>query len=312
MFWRRAPKPVTRYALKPPTPAPDRAGLAIVTIAKGEAPFLAEWLAFHLAGGARHIYLYDDEDGAAQREIAEKFERVTVIPWRINLETREGQRLSRQPMAYAHAIQSFGADYRWMAFIDVDEFLVTVTAQNYDEALAPLAHLRHLLLPWRMFGRNGVGARPASTLDAFTTRAKDGYGGEAAKCKNLLDPCDCTVIGVHDARTASHDKRGFNDAGVRLEEARPCIEEMSFATFALHHYYTRSDADFQAKLKRGGFGDKSDYVRNVTARAESIEADTVEDRSAIAARERFKAQPSSASRSISISNHSSSEAASFS
>ncbi len=28
-----------------------------------------------------------------------------------------------QTLAYAHAIMNFGADWRWMAFVDIDEFL---------------------------------------------------------------------------------------------------------------------------------------------------------------------------------------------
>ena len=111
-------------------PSPDRHGIALALIVKNEARYLSEWIAFHCMLGVRHIYIYDnlsDDDlaGAVQRSTFA--DRVTVIRWG-NLHMR------RQFMAYNHCIATYGEDYRWMGFLDADEFVFPITADSLPEA----------------------------------------------------------------------------------------------------------------------------------------------------------------------------------
>ena len=43
--------------------------LAVVTIIKNEAPYIKEWLDYHLLAGVNHFYLYDNQDDDEQKKI---------------------------------------------------------------------------------------------------------------------------------------------------------------------------------------------------------------------------------------------------
>ena len=102
---------------------------------KDVGPYLCEWIEFQRLMGADQVYVYDNgsTDGSAEviaAFVAEGF--VTVIPW-ITFDDE----VSPQRQAYAHALCNFGPGYfRWMAFIDLDEFLFPVTARDLVAALS--------------------------------------------------------------------------------------------------------------------------------------------------------------------------------
>lgn len=47
--------------------------LAVVTIMKGEAPYIREWLDYHLLAGVDHFFIYDNEDSDAQQKIMQPY-----------------------------------------------------------------------------------------------------------------------------------------------------------------------------------------------------------------------------------------------
>jgi hypothetical protein len=173
-----------------------------------------------------------------------------------------------------------------MAFIDADEFLVPRRAATIPEALAHLGAARNLSLPWHMFGRSGhVAAPEGGVLRNYLRRARDPMsevrGVRAFKC--IVDPCHLTALRVHSMETDGSG-RTCNDAGLEVEErarARPGF--YSAEHLQLNHYYTRSEAELAAKIGRGpNLTAKSpEYARKVRRTVANIEADEVEDRSAL-------------------------------
>ena len=285
-FLRRGPV-VTRLALDPPAPRPEREGVAIAAIMRDEAAHVGEWAAFHAAAGVGHVYLYDDgsTDGTAEA-LRAAHPSVTVIPWAQRFrDARRGWRgpvaLHNQVAAYAHALANFGGRWRWMACIDPDEFLVPVGAATLPEALVGL-DAPNVSLPWHMFGRGGHAAMPPEgTVHGFLERARDPMDPArgASGFKMLVDPCRCRVAGVHEMRTDGD--RTWNDAGrestfgARLDPAFLSTERVQ-----LNHYYSRSEAEVAAKIARGAMPPDPDYGRRVRRTIAAIERDTVADRRA--------------------------------
>lgn len=280
-------KVVTRLRARPPAPRPDRAGLAIVAIMRDEAAHVGEWAAFHRAAGAAHLYLYDDgsSDGTADAAAA-AMPSITVIPWAQRFEDARtgwlgGGRVHNQVAAYAHALANFGGRWRWMAFLDADEFLMPVRGDTLDDALDGL-DVPNVSLPWHMFGRGGNAAPPAGgTVAGHTRRARDPMDPArgAAGFKMLVDPCAVSTVGVHEM--ATDGDRTWNDAGrpARFSTRRdPSF--LSTDRVRLNHYYTRSDADLRAKIARGSNLGGAEYGRRVMRTVEAIERDEVEDRTA--------------------------------
>ena len=151
----------------------------------------------------------------------------TVVPWRqVFTDAWLGREIHNQVLAYAHAASNFGGAFRWMAFIDADEFLVPKQAASIPEALAHLGEARNLSLPWHMFGRSGHAEPPeGGVLRNYLRRARDPMSDVRGvrAFKVLVDPCHVTAVRVHSMETDGSSAT-VNDAGEAAEEkerARP-------------------------------------------------------------------------------------------
>ncbi|MDI9406762.1 MAG: glycosyltransferase family 92 protein [Chitinophagaceae bacterium] len=279
---------IGRIGLHPPRPLPGRSGLAIVLVVKDEGRHIGEWAHFHRLAGVRHLFVYDDGSSddtlaALRREFGPA--ALTVIPWAQRLDDRSlGRPIHNQVLAYAHAAANYGGAFRWLAFVDADEFLVPVRATCLDEALAHLgAEVCNVSLPWHMFGRCGHVAAPSGGVVAnYLHRAADPMHGVNFKC--LVDPCCLTGVRVHSMTTAGGTLT-WNDRG----QAFPLHQRHQRGFYSadhlqLNHYYTRSAEELEQKISRGPNLDakRQAYRRKVMRTVGRIEAETVLDQRAIA------------------------------
>lgn len=292
MFQRR--KPITKLAFDPPSPHPGRAGIALVLIVRNEVRHIGEWAAFHRAAGVSHVIVYDNgcTDGTIDVLRGVLDHRSVVIPWHQKLrDAVSGREIHNQVLAYAHAMRNFGGRFRWMAAIDADEFLVPKQANSLSGALAHLEDCASISLPWHNFGRNGHMEPPeGGVLQNYTLRAADPMSGArgVTNFKTIVDATRVTALKVHsyeiDGKAQTCNDRGevftVSQRGDRAFYSADHIQ--------LNHYYTRSEAELAAKIARGS--NQSVEARRHAARVRrnvaNIEADTVEDRSALAFLER--------------------------
>jgi Glycosyltransferase family 92 len=287
-FLQRA-RSITRIAIDPARARPGRAGLAIVLIVRNEETHIAEWARFHLAAGAAHIFAYDDgcTDDTIPRLRAAAGDRLTVTPWHQKFrDARRGLEIHNQVLAYAHATRNHGGAYRWMTYIDVDEFLVPKGHGDLNAALSHLDHCRSISLPWHMFGRAGHRRAPqGGVIPNYTRRNPDPMSDTKGlrNFKMIVDPAHVTALKVHEiAVDGSTDT--CNDRGERFTlrtRERPAF--YSADHIQLNHYYTRSDAELRAKIARGPnlTTPDADHLRRVMRKVAAIEADEVEDLAAL-------------------------------
>lgn len=280
-FLKRA-QSITRIELAPPVPLPGRAGVALVLIVRNEAAHIAEWARFHQAAGVRHFYVYDNgcTDGTLA-ELAFLGERLTVVPWNQRLRGG-GVEIHNQVLAYAHAVQNFGAGWRWMSFLDADEFLVPKGA-GLDEALGALEACRCISLPWHMFGRSGHMVAPAGGVLANYVKRNPEPMGPLMNFKMIVDPAHVTAIRVHTVETDGSSDT-CNDTGARFtSRQRKTAGFYAAGRIQLNHYYTRSDVELRAKIARGPnlTTPDADHLRRVMRKVAAIEAGEVEDRTAL-------------------------------
>lgn len=279
---------ISKIGIRPPRPAAGRAGFAIVLIVRNEERHVGEWASFHAGAGAAGFFVYDNGCSDATIPILRETlgPRLTVIPWnQVLSDARLGREIHNQVLAYAHAASNFGSGFRWMTFIDTDEFLIPKRATSLPDALAALGDCRNVSLPWHMFGRSGHQTPPeGGVLRNYLRRAADPMsdrrGIRAFKC--IVDPCHLTALRVHSMETDGSD-RTCNDRGQpasAAEREKPAF--YSADHIQLNHYYTRSEAELVAKIGRGPnlVAKNPEYERKVRRTVEAIEADEVEDRAA--------------------------------
>ena len=283
------PRTISKIAITPPEPLAERSGLVICLIVRNEARHIGEWADFHLKAGVDHFIVYDNGCSDGTIEILSKrltSEQLTVMPWDQKLrDGRGGAELHNQVLAYAHCLRNFGGRFRWMAFIDVDEFLIPTAANSLQNALADRSNAKHISLPWHMFGRNDHETPPeGGVLANYLNRASDPLvSSHALNWKCIVDPCHVTGVRVHgfDVDGAAE---GVNDVGkAATHAARSDRSFYSRDAIQLNHYYTRSNAELQAKINRGSNKtvEAQKHIKRVMRIVDAIERVTVEDRTAL-------------------------------
>jgi hypothetical protein len=297
-FSKKSVTVAKRIAISPPEAEPGRHGIAIAACVKDEASYIEEWVRFHRAVGIRHFYIYDNgsTDGTCavlQGLLGE--EALTIIPWAGRMvDASSDTLLNGQVIVFAHAILNFGGLYRWMTFIDVDEFLLPKRGRTVEDALEAVGDFPNVSLPWHMFGTNGHLKRPGGSLTLnYTLRGADPMTDkpDVSNFKCIVDPCEVTEVTVHQFQTRQFGDLTANDAGKRFSRRdRKSAAFYSNDFLQLNHYYSKSTEELMAKVGRGWSYDKSTvfYRDKVLRVVEHIETDVVEDRAMIDFIERNK------------------------
>ena len=91
--------------------------LSVVAILKNEAPYLKEWLDYHLLAGVDHFYLYDNESPDNQAEVAAPYVEAGLVDY------FPAPGKAAQMFTYYDAVKRFKFFSRYIAIIDGDEFI---------------------------------------------------------------------------------------------------------------------------------------------------------------------------------------------
>ena len=98
--------------------------IAICAIIKDEQRYLEEWLQYHFKLGFDEIYLYEDLESTSHKEICDKYENVFLDKIENHFQT-DRINIRRQRELYELFIEKYKDSFDWVAFIDIDEFIMT-------------------------------------------------------------------------------------------------------------------------------------------------------------------------------------------
>ncbi len=106
--------------------------LSVCALFKDEAKFLKEWLEFHRLAGVDHFYLYNNNSSDNYIDVLNPYIKegiVTLMQWPGQVSDQDERNafrwaLSTQVPAYQYTISTRAKETEWLAFVDVDEFLV--------------------------------------------------------------------------------------------------------------------------------------------------------------------------------------------
>lgn len=282
---------ISRISIKPPLAKTNRSGVAIVTMVKNESEYILEWLNFHLTSGVQHFYIYDNGSTDNTVELLRDAigdEVLTIFPWQqeIGPAFPRSAVIHNQVLAYAHAASNFGGAYRWMAFIDVDEFLIPRHHASINDALDELSSFSNISLPWHMFGTSGHAKKPeGGVLKNYTNRYRllDETDAGMMNFKCIVDPCSLTCIRVHSMQTGGEWLTVNDEGESRLCSKRNQAGFYSSKLIQLNHYYTRSEEEFLRKANKGHVLNSRSvrYKEKLLKKITKIDSDTVEDLTAI-------------------------------
>ena len=293
------PAPADRGKVRPRLAVGDRSrarmastvptgDLALVAMVLDEGPFLAEWLTFHRLVGFQRVYLYDNGSTDDTRDVVAPFVRdgfVEVIEWPLTYSVDPATVTSNlyHKVAFLHALERVGHLWRWMAFLDADEFLFPAEQPDLVTFLRDYEDLPALVAFWRMFGTSGFATTPEPPIIEHLTMMAP--FPTYANTKTIVQPRHVrSISNVHVFDTTAGDQTA-HDEHRRLyrwshAERRATPEAPAAATadlLLLNHYFARSTAEFASRGSRLDAVGREDRSRRRELILAAIERGPVED-----------------------------------
>lgn len=231
--------------------------LAICAITRDDAPYLKEWVEFHLHQGVERIFIYDnlskDHPELALKEHIEKG-NVEIIKWDIDHKTRK-EWLSCQNGAYLNCAKKIKNNFKWCAFIDTDEFLFCPTGQKIPTFLKQFDPYEQICVNWLIFGTSNIQkAQPGKLIQELLLRTTTDRHNDCKSIVQLKYAVDCQS--PHFFFTKNMIMVNPNKERITIGDftkKRPSIDKLR-----INHYLFR-DLDFfhnikLARIKQQGKG----------------------------------------------------------
>ena len=206
--------------------------LAVVAIMKNEGPYLQEWIEFHKLIGVEKFYLYDNESTDETQKILKPYIKSGLVDYT----PFPGQKM--QLPAYNDCIEKHKNETKWLAVIDLDEFIVPVKYDTLTDFLneQQSESIAQFIIPWIIFGSNGHKTKPDGlVIESYTKRGKHSW-----LYKSIINPRLVFNMSCHE-----HDVAG-RTVSVNQSKVR------------CHHYHCKSWEEYKLKALRGDAWDGAD------------------------------------------------------
>ena len=259
--------------------------VALVGIARNEALWVSEWMAYHLQLGFDAVMVYDNgsTDETALKVIrAEREADTRLIVW-----SRWGS--AYQCSAYDDALAKFGSEFDWFAILDLDEFLDCGSHADVKTLIARLGGGGAIALNWAMFGSSGHTEAPSGLMTSSYTRRAPSDFPVNHHVKSLVRADGyLRAVNPHCVATEGSYLDALGDAVQWQHEGLAKIVA-GRGVPKVNHYYAKSLAEWRVKMARGY---RDAHPARTMADFEACDRNEVEDLSAVAtgaaARRRFR------------------------
>lgn len=125
---------------------------AIVLFVKNEVYDIASWISWHLSLGFDKIFIYDDHSTDGTFEVCEIISRKYNIELnRTNIE-KEPNFYWRQKESYFDACRKSLNNYKWLAFLDADEYIYLEEYNTINDFLLDYENCNAIALNWCIYG----------------------------------------------------------------------------------------------------------------------------------------------------------------
>lgn len=253
----------------PPSGPASQVFLAIACIAKNEAPYLREWIEYHRIVGVERFYFYDNESDDDTKEVLEPYVKDGIVVYHhLPNHPITGQR--QQTEAYEDAIFKYRDRTRWLALIDVDEFIVPVEKDSIPDFLADYEQYPAVVANWVCFDSNGHDRKPTANgglVTANFTRARKEHNldtklteGDDRHVKSIVNPKQVVkcLTPHHALYYRNYDAVTENFEGTRGD----ITKRHSIAKIRINHYQTKSREEYANKVSRNHKGSQNVYRFN--------------------------------------------------
>lgn len=214
--------------------------IAIAAIFKNEASYLKEWIEYHKLIGVERFYLYDNESTDNVMEVLQPYIDDGTVLYRYI----KGKAL--QMKAYCDAIYYYKHETKWLAIIDIDEFIVPVEKDTLNEFLKEYEGYPAVGINWVVFDSNGHVTKPEGLVTENYKRAEAAPNLHIKsivrpdRVFDLINPHFCYYI---------QKKLAVNENFEPISGA--FTNTCSVNKIRINHYLVKSEEEYRKKCEKG-------------------------------------------------------------
>jgi hypothetical protein len=227
-------------------------GVALCCRIRDEARYLSEFVEYYLAAGVDHFFFYenfsaDDFRATLSPHIAQG--RVTLCA--------DWPYVPVSPAAEEDCILRSIGRFKWVGFIDVDEFVVIKDGRGIGEWLSAYTQHPAVALHWQMYGSCGHKVRPPGPVITEYVRRQP-FPNRHVKCfvqpefaARYRNPHSWYYMGMRDA---------VNELGRSVRGSTSPTPTAAHAW--INHFHHKSDQDYFEKAARQCLAEKLGTIFN--------------------------------------------------
>ena len=228
-----------------------RDGIALASIVRNEAPYLAEFIEYYRLIGFSKIIIYDNNSTDNIESVLNQYISSGFVKY-YKMYGLFGA--GRQKDVYNDAMNKYGHKYKYMCFFDIDEFLRIDGFDSFKEVNDEF--LKHkdkniggLGVNMFLFGTSGNKTKPSGLVieNYYLRKEKNYHANHHTKC--IVD--SEKVLCMHN----SHTPFLFKKYSFLLCDGQICswtkTNLVDDSHLILYHYYTRSEEEYYDKMSKG-------------------------------------------------------------
>lgn len=221
---------------------------SIAAIFRNEAPYLREWIEFHLEVGFDHFYLFDNLSTDSFLTVLQPYIDRGIVEcqsWPL-AHSNIYDWNEVQCLAYERALYKAKGKAKWLAILDTDEFLFSPSGKSVAELLKNYESFAGIGVNWQVFGTSSVAKIPAERLliESLTQKLPETQGINH-HIKSIVQPE--RIRGCESPHFAIYKPGHFqvNTAGIPFEGLLSPTVELD--VLRINHYILRDEHFFHSQ-----------------------------------------------------------------
>ncbi len=218
--------------------------ISVCAIFKNEAKFIKEWIEYNKIVGVEHFYLYNNFSTDNYKDVLSSYiddGTVTIIEW---------PKEQGQVSAYVDCMSEYSHESSWIAFLDLDEYIVPINEVHIGRWLKPFEKYPAIHIYWKMFGTSGlIQADPDKLVcEQYTSCWEVNHDTKTIfnTSYSIANPNDIHSFGTN---LCGHFVPGIDEK--KVFRSFGLYNNVNNNTIQINHYWSKSYFDYLEKKSRG-------------------------------------------------------------